>query len=99
MSTYWGLHCKPCDSHTGAGKNHGEVVLSDFARMSLLLRQLWKMDSQGYLELDILGHFEMETGYDGTFIGWLIEHAGHTMELYNEYGEYEPLRPERICEL
>ena len=89
MSTYWGLHCKPCDSHTGTGKNHGEVVLSDFARMSLLLRQLRRMDSQGYLEIEILG------GFDGddeiSLIDWLIEHAGHTMELYNEYGHSVPL--------
>lgn len=89
MSTYWGLHCKPCDSHTGSGKNHGEDVLSDFVRMAPLFIQLRELDSQGYLEIEMLGGFDGDT--DVYLIDWLCQHAVHEIELYNEYGHYAPL--------
>lgn len=89
MSHYWGLHCKPCNSNTEAEKNHGEQIMSDFARMASLFVQLRDLDSCGYLEIGMMG------GSHNDLIGWLCEHADHEMMLIDEYGRIEPLREAR----
>ncbi len=97
MSCNWGLHCKGCHSHTGIGINHGEQTLSDFVRMAPLIRQLYRMDSTWHLDISVLGGFWIDEEVSGghtTLIGWLMQHCGHVMELYSEYGEYTPLWPE-----
>ncbi len=55
MSHYWGLRCKPCASCTDTKKNHGEQIMSDFARMAPLFVQLRDLDSRGYLVIGMMG--------------------------------------------
>lgn len=90
MGTEWGLRCKQCDSDTGAELNRGQMVLSDLARMSPLIKQIRQMDSTGYVEMSLLGGWY---GNKVFIFDWLTEHAGHEMELLNEYGDIRPLEP------
>lgn len=90
MSTSYGFHCKTDDSYTGCSWNsHMRDVMRDLVRMTPALAQIAQMDTQGYVELSIMGY--------GAYLGdepifsWLTEHQGHDLELYNEYGQYEPL--------
>jgi hypothetical protein len=95
MSTSYGLHCKPCDSFSGDGMQYYAYrALSDLARISPLIKQIREKDRQGYIDMTFLG---WQDRYDGSpLFDWLHEHAGHKMEIYDEYGRVEPLEDEAI---
>lgn len=104
MSHYWGYHCKTCPdpspeqeadeyavtnrSHTWA--NHGEDSLRALALCAPELKALVDKVSGsacvGWLEFKWLGAYELPEPPE-----WIIEHAGHDIELMDEYGYTEPL--------
>lgn len=97
MSTYWGFHCKTClqddvergeYDYTGAYSetwaNHGEDALRTVAKLTPHLAVIRETDTGGWIQVEMLG-------YGSAPISWVMEHAGHDIELHNEYGKVEPL--------
>lgn len=92
MSTYWGLHCKTCNVLSGHDLNHGEEIIRGLVRATPHIKAALDADKSGYLEFSIMGH-----GYSDIMQFAVWDHAGHDLELNNEYGENEPI--EQIQEL
>lgn len=96
MSTYWGFHCKTCpqtemeheddfrSAYSEHWMNHGEHVLRAIARLTPHFVAIQEGDDTGYIEMSVMAY-----GYAP--ISWVIEHAGHDIELHNEYGKTEPI--------
>ena len=95
MSTYWGLHCISCPEATESNPWSGCVYhsahkadLSKYARAAQVIKQFRE---NAALPDDLKLVAEFADGGDD-FLGWLAQHAGHPMMLYNEYGHLEPLQ-------
>jgi hypothetical protein len=91
LSTYYGLHCKPCNSFSGCGTNYAIDQLKALALLSPDIKALYDKDTTG--ALIITTEFSWHER-DKDLIDWLVKHANHNMEIYNEYGENIPF--ERI---
>jgi hypothetical protein len=76
MSIYWGYHCKTCDVASETWLNHGDDCLRVLARYAPMLRQL-EDESTCDIWIQVGGYSEP--------LLWLREHAGHNLELINEY--------------
>lgn len=91
MSTDYGLHCKPCDSRSGAGTSWATKQLSGLARLSPDIKALAEKDISRALDIQPDFIWQPYDDEDRYLIDWLVKHAGHEMELYNLYGQYIPL--------
>lgn len=92
MSTYWGFHCKSCDDHSYTWMNHGEDELRAIAAVAPQLADLQRAYTGSYLELGWLGGYEWPLPPQ-----WVVDHVGHEIELFNEYGHVEPISPSEPC--
>lgn len=84
MSTYYGLHCKPCNSFSGCGTNYATDQLKALSALSYDIKELYNKDITG--ALNITTEFSWHE-HNKNLIDWLVEHASHEMEIYDEYGE------------
>jgi len=84
MSTYWSLHCKTCSALSESDFNHGEHIIRGIVKAYPHIKAALEADDSHYLEVSVLGHGE-------ELISFLHAHYPHDLELYNEYGQSEPL--------
>ena len=85
MSREWGYRCKSCDSESVCEINHGELLLRSLVKVYPHIKAIQDNDKSGYIQISILGYAWID------LVSWLDEHAGHEIELIDEYGKCEPL--------
>ena len=89
MSTNWGLQCKTCHVDTGCGDlSNAKIVLRDIVSMTPELHNINQKDTMGYIEISLMGG-----GHNFIIPPWVfvVDHKDHELELYNEYGDTEPI--------
>ena len=89
MSACWGLRCKTCSADTGCGESgNATTILRDIALMSSELISIQQKDTMGYVELSLMGGSHC---FNVSPFAFVSQHIGHELELYNDYGETEPI--------
>lgn len=76
MSTYWYLHCVPCDADTENSMNHQERVLEDLLKSRRAVEELVEK-----------GFDVQPDPWRGDYAAFLHEHRGHAVQVKNEYGQ------------
>lgn len=78
MSTYMYVKCLDCKATCDTNMNHHEVLIRSFWKMREALYQVRDLDTEGYLEVSIMG-------YGQELPNFLMDHHNHTLELWDEY--------------
>ena len=97
MSTYWGLRCKDdgAKSGTGGRNESGREMVRRVAAIAPQCRALLDAVTAADIETDfgmcLHAWWWDDTTSDDPLFYWLAQHAGHALELVNEYGQAEPL--------